>query len=301
MFLVAKESSSVKFKIGSASWSFMFLIYTRQHDVIRRGLYDLYLSACASRVNRCNREMPSFLAVHANTHLMKCPNDLCLVTRMMQGAWKAFSLDRTSERTIFKPSEFTFFPIIILSPLRYRGKALSRTRAKWEITAIYADDLRKKKEEGKAGGVRRTNEQTLKYKTSWKINVSCSHTISPLFRFFAAYKWAEELFYTFSFSFAAQLSASLLLHSLPCFAKRREENQKRYLNFYTQLIWEWLFKGDVYNTILTDPSTQHGRKATPFKMPWISLFVLPLSTEASDFTESHCFVIALRIINSWQR
>lgn len=158
-----------------------------------------------------------------------------------------------------------------------------------------------KKEEGKAGGVRRTNEQTLKYKTSWKINVSCSHTISPLFRFFAAYKWAEELFYTFSFSFAAQLSASLLLHSLPCFAKRREENQKRYLNFYTQLIWEWLFKGDVYNTILTDPSTQHGSKATPFKMPWISLFVLPLSTKASDFTESHCFVIALRIINSWQR
>lgn len=63
-------------------------------------------------------------------------------------------------------------------------------------------------------------------------------------------------------------------------------NQKRYLNFYTQLIWEWLFKRDVYNTIPTEPLLSQRHGAAVFTL----LFAKPRHASAS-YSDESLFVI----------
>lgn len=191
---------------------------------------------------------------------MKCPNDLCLVTRVRWEEGKEFLMHVGDSP----------YPII-LTKRNYRNFCLrSSTKTK-----------------------DRKNYGALSYETSWEINVSRFHTILHRILFF---------FFLFFFLFCRSALKELFRSNFPShqllallhkFSSLLNEsrNQKRYLNFYTQLIWEWLFKRDVYNTIPTKPplSQCHGAAHSPF-----SATLLPLL-----LSSSHCLWFP-GIMNSWE-
>lgn len=112
----------------------------------------------------------------------------------------------------------------------------------WEITStLRRRPSQSKKEAWNYGEDWR--EKPLNNKTSLKINVSFFLSSLSFRLSVAPYKWAQN----------SLCSPPTTLHYItpPCL-----KLQNRYLNFYTQLIWEWLFKRDVYNTILNPCSTR---------------------------------------------
>lgn len=113
----------------------------------------------------------------------------------------------------------------------------------------------------------------LNYKTSWKINAFfLSHIFfSPFFVRFLINE-LKNCFIFFALNYSSQHNSVLV--------GEQKKKSERYLNFYTQLIWEWLFKRDVYIGIA------RGSENTPlcrkFSLPFSSSFQSSLFIILSD-------------------